>query len=97
MGNHCTGRIWLPEGGLGWATNTGVSYLSSLSCLGANAYNMCFIWGQMMAEFLYCTSHGEGYGNMFLFDAHHRGVRYLTYGGTVVPNFHIMVLLRCVL
>ena len=83
MGHHCTGRIWLAEGGLWWATNTGMSYLSSLSCLGANAYN--------------CTSHGEGYGNMFLFDAHHRGVRYLTYGGTVVPNFHIMVLLRCVL
>ena len=72
-----------------------MSYLSSLSCLGANAYNMCFNWGQMMAEFLHCTS----YGNMFLFDAHHRGVRYLTYGGTVhvVPNVHIMVLLRCVL
>ena len=50
-----------------------------------------------MAEFLHCTSHSEGYGNMFLFDAHHRDVRYLTYGGTVVPNVHIMVLLRCVL
>ena len=97
MGHHCTGRIGPAEGGLGWATYTGMSYLSSLTCLGANAYNMCFNWGQMMAEFLHCTSHSEGSGNMILIDAHHTGVRYLTYGGTVVLNVHIMVLLRCVL
>ena len=30
MGHHCTERIWLAEGGLGWAANTGS--LTSVAC-----------------------------------------------------------------